>query len=339
MSQSTVYYLSGLGILFVINLVAVWGLDLHFGFAGVNSFAFIVFQAVGAYITGVFSLSRANTPVTFETYILGVHWPWPLALLLGGIAGAVLAVPVGWIAVRRLRGDYQAMAMLVLALIANSLIAAETGWFNGATGLESVPQPFGNLNVSLYDYHWVFLALAAVCGIVSWWIARGIARSPLGRSMRALRESESALAALGRDPNRLRTIALVAGGFLGGLSGGLLIQYVQAWGPASWLYAETFLFFTAIIIGGRGNLLGTALGTLLVPIGIVEVTRELPQFGYPGEFADFQWVAIGALMLVFLWFRPHGLIPERRRVFRPGGDDASSGQEAPARALARGSQR
>ncbi len=332
MSQATIYYLSGLGILFCVNLIAVWGLDLHFGFAGVNSFAFIIFQAVGAYVTGVVSLGSANTPVTFETYILGVHWPWPVALLLGAAAGGVLAIPVGWIAVRRLRGDYQAMAMLVLALIANGLVTAETGWFNGATGIESVPQPFGNLNVSLYGYHWVFLGLAALCTVGSWWVMRGIARAPFGRALRALRESESAVAALGRDPNRLRMRALVVGGVLGGLSGGLLVQYVQAWGPASWLYAETFLFFTAIIIGGRANLLGTALGTLLVPIGIVEVTRELPQFGYPGEFADFQWVAIGVLMLVFLWFRPNGLIPERRRRYRSSrGPTPGALAAAPAR--------
>jgi branched-chain amino acid transport system permease protein len=316
MSAATVYYLSGLAILFGINLIAIWGLDLHFGLAGINSFAFIIFQAIGAYVTAVLSLAAPQAG-SFESYILGTSWPWPVALLCGALAGAVLAVPVGLIAVRRLRGDYQAMAMLVLALVANSLIGAETGWFNGPTGVEAVPAPFGNLNVSLYSYHWVFLALTAVCCIVAWWIARGISRAPLGRALRAVRDSDSAVAALGRDPNTLRMTALLAGGFLGGLSGGLLVEYVSAWSPASWLYGETFLFFTAVIVGGRGNLAGAALGTLIVPIGIVEVTRQLPQFGYPGEFDSFQWIAIGALLLAFLWFRPNGLIPERRRVFRP----------------------
>ena len=339
MSQATLYYLSGLGILFFINLIAIWGLDLHFGLAGVNSFAFIIFQAIGAYVTGVLSLGAANPSLTFETYILGTSWPWPLALLCGGLAGAALAIPVGLIAVRRLRGDYQAMAMLVLALIANGLIQAETGWFNGATGIEAVPQPFGNLNVSLYNYHWVFLGLAAFCAVVAWWIARGISRAPVGRLLRAVRDSESAVASLGRNPNELRMVALVAGGFLGGLSGGLLVEYVQAWGPSSWLYGETFLFFTALIIGGRGNMLGTAIGTLIVPIGIVEATRRLPQFGYPGEFDDFQWVAIGALMLIFIWWRPNGLIPERRRTFRAPGDPGGSRASMALRRLRRAPSR
>jgi branched-chain amino acid transport system permease protein len=319
MSGATGYYLTGLGILFGINLIAIWGLDLHFGLAGINSFAFIIFQAIGAYATAVLSLGQP-APGTFQTYIGGTSLPWPLALLGGAIAGGLLAIPVGFIAVRRLRGDYQAMAMLVLALIANNLISAETTWFNGPIGVQTVPQPAGSLNVSLQDYHWIFLALVAVCCVVAWWVARGISRAPLGRALRAMRDSDSAVAALGRNPNRLRMIALVAGGALGGLSGGLLVEYVTAWSPGSWIYGETFLFFTALIVGGRGNMFGAALGTLVVPIGIVEVTRQLPAFGYPGEINSLQWVAIGALLLGFLWFRPNGLFPERKRVLRPPGE-------------------
>jgi branched-chain amino acid transport system permease protein len=322
MSAATVYYLSGLVILFGINLIAIWGLDLHFGFAGINSFAFILFQSIGAYVTGVLSLGPAHPALTFETYILGTSWPWPLALLCGGIAGALLAVPIGLIAVRRLRGDYQAMGMLVLALVAYDLVSSQINWFNGPSGLESVPQPFGDVNASLYSYHWIFAGLTAVCCVVAWWITRSISRAPLGRTLRAVRDSDSAVAALGRNPTRLRMIALLAGGFLGGLSGGLLVEYVTAWAPGSWVYAETFLFFTALIVGGRGNMLGAALGTLIVPIGIVEATRELPQIGYPGEIDDFQWIAIGALLLAFLWFRPNGLIPERKRVYRRPGEPA-----------------
>ncbi len=62
MSPATVYYLSGLAILFGINLIAIWGLDLQFGLAGINSFAFIIFQAAGAYVTGA-PLAQAGQAV------------------------------------------------------------------------------------------------------------------------------------------------------------------------------------------------------------------------------------------------------------------------------------
>lgn len=55
------------------------------------------------------------------------------------------------------------------------------------------------------------------------------------------------------------------------------------------------------------------LGAILVPVGFEEATRYIPQFGPPGLVDDLQWVAIGLLIVVFLWFRPQGGLPERRR--------------------------
>jgi len=55
------------------------------------------------------------------------------------------------------------------------------------------------------------------------------------------------------------------------------------------------------------------LGAILVPVGFEEATRYIPQFGPPGLVDDLQWVAIGLLILIFLWFRPQGVLPERRR--------------------------
>ena len=333
----TVYYLSGLAILFGINVIAIWGLDLQFGLAGINNFAYIVFQAAGGYAAALFALKPARAYGSFETYVGGWNLPFPLPLLGAGVIGGVLAVPVGLIAMRRLRADYQAMAMLVLSLVATALADAQTGLVNGPTGLALIPQPLaGLLHVSPFTYNWVFLGLTAVCCAVAWWVTRGISRSPYGRLLRAVRDSESAIAALGRSPQALRMTALVTGGALAGLSGGLLVEYTTAWGPSSWLYPETFLFFTALIVGGKGNLAGGALGALLVPIGIVEATRFLPAFGYPGLIDSLDWVVIGAILLVFLWFRPNGLLPERRRVLTPGGNEKTAGRSpAPGKAGAR----
>ena len=322
MSAGLVYYLSGLAILLGINLIAIWGLDLQFGLAGINNFAYVVFQAAGGYAAALFALKPAKAYGSFETYIGGFNLPFPLPLLGAALVGGLLAVPIGLIAIRRLRADYQAMAMLVLSLIATGLAEAQTGLVNGPMGLALIPQPLiGVFHVSPRSYNWIFLGLTAVCCAGAWWVARGISRSPYGRLLRAVRDSESAVAALGRNPNALRMTVLIAGGAMAGLSGGLLVEYVTAWGPASWLYPETFLFFTALIVGGKGNLAGGALGAILVPIGIIEVTRHLPAFGYPGLIDALDWVAIGAFLLVFLWFRPNGLLPERKRVFGPAGEE------------------
>src|SRR6202043_2906475 len=115
----------------------------------------------------------------------------------------------------------------------------QTGLVNGPTGLALIPQPLiGVFHVSPPRYHWIFLGLPALCCPGAWGGARGTSRSPYGRLLRAVRDSESAVAALGRNPNALRMTVLIAGGAMAGLSGGLLVEYVTAWGPASWLYPE-----------------------------------------------------------------------------------------------------
>jgi branched-chain amino acid transport system permease protein len=319
------FYVSSLLILLGVNIIAIWGLDLQYGVTGINNFAFVVFQAAGAYTAALLSLQPAAFYNARETYIGGFNLPFPIPLVGATLAGGILAVPMGLIAIRRLRGDYQAMAMLVLSLIATGLAVAAIPVLNGTAGLAFVPKPLGDqlLNsggpgagpLDLLGYQWFYLGLTAVMCLLAFWVVRGITSSPLGRVMRAVRDSESAASALGRNVFTARMIAFAVGGCLGGLSGGLLATYIGAWAPGSWFYPETFLLFTAIVVGGTGNLLGNVVGALLVPIIFLEVTRFLPPIGYPGLIDSLAWVAIGVLMLAFLWFRPTGLVPERRRRF------------------------
>lgn len=314
MSPAAQFYISSLSILFCINLIAVWGLDLQYGTTGIYNFAYIVFQAAGAYTTGLFALHPAAYYQAGETYVGGLNLPFPIPLLAAAAVGGLLALPLGFIGVRRLKGDYQAMAMLVLSLIATAFANAQLNLVNGPTGISFVPKPLATvLPLTTLGYQWVYLIFVAVVTLIVFWIVRSVVSSPYGRVLRAVRDSETAASSLGRYPNRARRTIFVLGGALAGLSGGLLMYYVTAWAPASWLYPETFVFFTVIVVGGTANLAGNALGTLLVPILIVEGTRFLPQIGYPGLIDSLDWVVIGVVLLAFLWFRPQGLLPERRR--------------------------
>jgi branched-chain amino acid transport system permease protein len=109
----------------------------------------------------------------------------------------------------------------------------------------------------------------------------------------------------------------IVGGVIAGLSGAILVGFIQVWAPSVWLYPETIILFAAIIVGGRGNNIGAILGALLVPVGFEEVTRLLVKLniGPPGLIPALEWVAIGLLIIGFLWFRPDGVRPEAHRVF------------------------
>ncbi|HEX3388756.1 MAG TPA: ATP-binding cassette domain-containing protein, partial [Streptosporangiaceae bacterium] len=119
-----------------------------------------------------------------------------------------------------------------------------------------------------------------------------------------------------------------------------LVTYITTWSPAAWGYAETVVLFAAVIIGGAGNHLGAILGAILVPVGFEEITRFIPTSNNlpPNLIPSLQWVAIGLLIVVFLWVRPQGILPERKRVIRlPGSAStgrASAGSASTGRASA-----
>ena len=133
-----------------------------------------------------------------------------------------------------------------------------------------------------------------------------------------MREREIAATAIGKNPVQLKMTVFIVGGVIAGLSGAILVGFIQLWAPSVWLYPETIILFAAIIVGGRGNNIGAALGALLVPVGFEEATRLLNRMdlGLPtGVIPALEWVAIGLLIIGFLWFRPEGVRPEPRHIF------------------------
>jgi ABC-type branched-subunit amino acid transport system permease subunit len=129
-----------------------------------------------------------------------------------------------------------------------------------------------------------------------------------------MRDHEDAAASVGLNITMLRLQVFIIGGAIAGVSGGLLVEFIGAWSPGAWGYAETFVIFTAIFVGGVSNNRGVILGALLVPTIFLELPRFLPAIGYPGLIESLQWIAIGVLWMLFLYLRPRGLVPERRVV-------------------------
>jgi branched-chain amino acid transport system permease protein len=318
------YYAVNLLVYAGVDIIACLALNLQFGVSGIVNFSFIVFQAAGAYAAGVLSMppdtaAINGVPGGWQFYIGGLQLPFPLPWIGGAIAGGLLAVPVGLIVLRRLRTDYQAIALLVLSVIANTVITNAPTFLNGAAGLASVPPPFSDrYDPNSENYQFFYVALTAVCVALVAAVAWRIVYSPFGRSLRAMRDNEIASTAIGKNPVQLKMTVFIVGGLIAGLSGAILVGYTTSWSPNVWLYPETIILFAAIIVGGRGNNLGAMLGALLVPVGFEEVTRLLGQMNIgpnPNLIPALQWEAIGLLIIGFLWFRPEGVRPEPRRVF------------------------
>ena len=317
MSSAIFFYVTTLLVYFGIDALAVWGLNLQYGVAGVANLAFILFQAAGAYTAAILTLGPSTGNGGFQQYVGGATLPFPLPIIAGGIVAGVLSLMVGFLGLRRLRADYLAMVLLVVAVIGNELAQSDTGLVNGPAGLALIPQPLQDvLNLSPSAYQWFYVGLVAVICVVVYIVVRRITESPFGRSLRAVRENEHAAAAVGKNVASLRLTVFVVGGIIAGISGALFVQFIGAWSPGGWSYVETLVLLTAIIVGGQGNNVGVMVGALFVGVVFQEGARLLPTTWAPaGLIAALQWIVIGLCALLFLWFWPQGLIPERRRVF------------------------
>ena len=324
------FYISTLLVYFFVDVLLAWALNLQFGWGGIPNFALIMFQAAGAYAAAVVSLGPDTGINAFQHYVFGANLPFPLPLLVATAAGGILAAVTGLFSLRRIRRDYQAAILLIVSLIAVQLVSNMVGLFNGSNGLTGVPKPLSGVLTGLtYDgYQWVYAGWAGLLALGVYLLVRRLGASAWGRALRAVRDNEDAAATIGLSPVGLRMQAFVIGGMITGLSGGLLVEFLAAWSPAAWGYAETFAVFTAIILGGVGSNWGVALGTLVVQVIFLQVPTFLPQVGYTGLIDALQWVLIGGLWLLCLAVRPRGLIPERRRRAEPPAAAVPSGTAA-----------
>lgn len=328
------YYLLTMCVYVVVAIVACWGLNLQFGETGVLNFAYILFVAAGAYTASLLSLGP-HTSASYQQYVWGASLPWPLPWLAAGLAGGVLGLLVGLLVLRRLRGDYQAMVLLVVSIMGTYLVSAAPGVLNGGIGLSDIPAPFKDqLPTTQVGYEIFYLGLSVITALVIFEVMRRISASPLGRILRAVRENEEAAEAIGHNVAAMKLLVMVIGGAAAALAGAIEVQFIGAWAPAGWTYPETFGLFAAVIVGGRGNLGGVAVGAFLVQGLFLEGTVLLPNFGSPEVIGAVQWMSLAVLILLFLWFRPQGVIPERRRRFGMSEEGSLRGL-MPAQALAR----
>lgn len=279
--------------------------------AGVANLAYIVVVAAGAYTYAVSTLGPPTANGGFQHYIGGFTLPFPLAIAAGSAMGGVVGILIAITGLKRLRQDYQAMAMLVVSLMAATVVSADTGLLNGNAGLALIPNPFGDWDPEAG--RWAYVAVVAFCVLVAWFVMRRFTTGPLGRTLRAMRDDETAAAAAGKDIVAMRLLIQFVGGCFGGLSGALLAAFIGGWSPSAWVYIETLAFLSCVIVGGMGSDRGVSVGTVVVAILLLQGVQFLPQVeGHPGLSQDFGWIVLGSATIFFIWTRPQGILPERR---------------------------
>ncbi len=292
--------------------IAVLGLNLQWGSAGLFNVGVAGFVAIGAYATAL------TTSAPSVQHWGGFGWPiaagWLLAMLLSGLAALI----VGAITLR-LRADYLAITTFGAAASLQLVALNAERLTGGPFGIALIPRPFGALAGQSLPFGLANLALVAAVTVVCFVALERLVRSPWGRVLRAVREDEIAAASLGKAADRFRLQAFVIGSALMGLAGAMQTQFFGFVAPENFLPALTFQVWVMLVIGGSGNNLGALLGAVVV-WGIWSFTGTALGAVLPPDWqargASLRVVAIGVLLVVVLLFRPRGLIGERATVSR-----------------------
>jgi branched-chain amino acid transport system permease protein len=306
-----------------IFAIMALGLNIVWGWSGDFDLAFYGYVALGSYMTLVLTIGKAMDP---STYILGLTLPFPVAVILATLSAMLLALVVGAIALRHLRGIYFSIvtlgAVYVLYIFAGQFVPL----FNGFNGLSGLFDPMGDvLGIDFNAYPFFYLGLCIVVLALVLVLVTRLSGSRFGLALRSLREDERAAAAFGRDIYLTKLKAYVLGAGLGGLGGALFAGYLSAFNTSAWSPVETITLYAAILVGGRGSTRGVLLGIVVMYMGLQEATRYLPEIaGHPSYAPAIRLIITGIVLVLFIRFRPQGIIPERR--LRDGDTTGKGGE-------------
>jgi branched-chain amino acid transport system permease protein len=267
-----------LGTLIAAYWILVAGLNLVVGFSGQLSIGHVGLLAIGSYAFAILAGQHGLDPF-LGTGVAGV---------IGAACGFLLGLPS-----LRLPGFYFAMATLAFALIVGELSLAEQDLTGGGAGLSvpGFPAPFDTPR----GFYWLVLAVAALIT----WTTANMARLMWGRALVAIRDSEVAARANGVPVFRMKLLVFTFSGFAAGISGALFASLQTYITPETFTFELGLFFFVAIIIGGRGGILGPFLGLVLLTL-LPEVVAPLARLG------NFFY---GALLLMVVLAIPEGIGP------------------------------
>ena len=288
------------------------GLNLQWGFTGLFNVGVAGFFAVGAYATAL--LTGPDYPGQVGGFSLPVPVGWLGSLLFAGLAALIVGVPT-----LRLRHDYLAISTFGIAIVIQLVALNFQLLTGGPLGLNFIPRPLHGLFGDTLAYNLFYLAVVLALVALSYWALERLVRGPWGRTLRAIREDETAASALGKNPTAYRLQAFVLGSMLMGLAGGLFASFFGFIAPADFVPIVTFQLWTMLIVGGAGNNRGALIGAYVVWglwSGSGALLHELSPATLQVRGAALQIVLLGIMLALILLLRPRGLIGEEAVVSR-----------------------
>jgi branched-chain amino acid transport system permease protein len=337
---------TGSGVIILVFTMMAVGLNVVVGYAGLLDLGYVAFYAAGAYVAAWFA-SQQFEQVNFHLgsvgigpTIPGIHLSIFMVLVIAGIFTALVGIVIG-LPTLRLRGDYLAIVTLgfgeiVPQFVRNADSIKGFDLTHGSFGIAPIDSPGfgialsnatgGFLPVSFrqsFDaqnlFYWSALGLLLFTVFCCW----RLRDSRLGRAWVAIREDETAAAAMGVPLMRTKTWAYAIGATFGGIAGAFYASFKSGAFPSDFYFNISIFLLCMVILGGMGSIWGVVvagviLGWLNIE-GLSVIGNRLndgffnPVLDRSIEVPKYQFGIYGVIIVLMMLFRPAGLIPERRR--------------------------
>lgn len=287
-------YLLHIGIMLGIYIILVLSTNLTVGMANLLTLCQAAFYGIGAYI-GTFFLLRFNLPFVV------------IALLVMSATG-LTSLLVSYASVK-LKGDYFIFGTLGLQMIVYTILYNWLSVTHGPFGIPGIPsiKLLGLWSLTgIYEYFFFTLIVTVIVVFVF----HRMQHSPYGRVLRAVRNDELAVQALGKNTVRLKARTFFISAAFAGMAGLIYASYVSYIDPTSFTFDESIFIITALFIGG----IGSRVWGPVVGAAVVVILPELLRFiGLPDAVAaNLRQVIYGLILIVLMFVRPQGILGDAK---------------------------
>ena len=268
-------YWRGILVLCAMNVLLALSLNLVLGYTGQLNLGQSAFFGIGAYVS---------------TILIKDHgWNFWLAGCVAVISAGVVGLVLSAFAVR-LRGHYLAIASLGFAVITYQVLVNWENVTQGVRGIYGILPPVsGSVNL--------FYLVSAIA-LVIYLLMDNLLRSPVGETLRAIREDEVSAASLGVNGALWKAFAFGVGAAIAGLAGLFYPGFVGTLVPDAFNIVESFTMLAMVIVGGMGTMIGPVIGAVLLTF-LPELLRG---------FGELRLMIYGLALTLVVLFMPGGIV-------------------------------
>jgi branched-chain amino acid transport system permease protein len=320
--------------------VLALGLNIVVGFAGLLDLGYAAFFAIGAYAYGILTsfqvmpawssfwepfawlelVQRLPRPTGDVVHFTVSFWIMlPVSALIAAGFGVLFGAPT-----LRLRGDYLAIVTLGFGEIVPIVVRNVDSVTNGAAGLNGIQAPmiYGHsFGIAAWPYYYVAIAMVALLIFVS----IRLRDSRIGRAWMAIREDETAAAAMGVDRTRTKLLAFATGAAFAGATGTFYVAKLQTATPEMFGFPVSVMILVMVVLGGMGSVWGVVIGAVSLQLLQSWFLEDISGWIHAlGRAVNAPWMEqvdltqsielIFGLILVFMMlYRREGLIPATRK--------------------------